>query len=146
MRAKQSSDELERRRVPCLVTYISPFRIVDNSMTAPWSVTIEEVNSKTWDYVALHELVGGIEVGLAEPYHMAVSRDGALALPPLPELTSDQQSVEFFQSLPRCAIARRYLLRSNFARWFGYGLNNRLEVYSRPFGRQRRFEPLSSTD
>ncbi|MDX2112396.1 MAG: hypothetical protein SFW63_01490 [Alphaproteobacteria bacterium] len=99
---KLQNDELARRRVPCLVAYLNPFRIVENPTLPPWNITIEDVNKKTWDYVALHEMVGGIDVGLTAPYHMTIARDGALALPPLPELRNDQQIVEFFN---RCLAA-----------------------------------------
>jgi hypothetical protein len=92
-----TKDDLAKRRVPALMTYLSPFRIVEKDVDVePWSATIEEVNGSTWDYVALHELVGGVDVGLTRPYHMAVARDGALALPSLPELRSDQAAVEYF--------------------------------------------------
>jgi len=97
-----STDDLARRRVSCLVAYLSPFRIVDGPTSPSWDVTIENVNNRSWDYVALHEMVGGIDVGLATPYHMAISRDGALALPPLAQLRNDQQIVEYFN---RCLAA-----------------------------------------
>ena len=60
------------------------------------------MNACGWDYVKLHEVAGDIDVGLASPYHMLVGRDGALALPPIPELRSDQRVVEFFN---RCLAA-----------------------------------------
>lgn len=92
-----TKEDLAKRRVPALMTYLSPFRIVEKDADVePWSATIEEVNGSSWDYVALHEVVGGVDVGLARPYHMVVARDGALALPPLPELRSDQAAVEYF--------------------------------------------------
>jgi len=90
-------DDLAKRRVPSLITYLSPFRIVEKDETTPrWTATIEQVNRREWDYVSLHEIVGGLDVGLPAPYHMVVARDGALGLPPLPELRSDQAAVEFF--------------------------------------------------
>ena len=92
-----TKEDLAKRCVPALVAYLSPFRIVGKDVDVePWSATIEEVNGGTWDYVALHEVVGGLDVGLPRPYHMIVARDGALALPPLPELRSDQAAVEYF--------------------------------------------------
>lgn len=96
---EQLVDEVEalaRRRVGCLITYLSPFRIVTSETLTPWAATIDEVNSRTWDYQALHEMAGGIDVGLAPPFHLVVARDGALALPPVPELRSDQAVIEFF--------------------------------------------------
>ena len=47
-------------------------------------------------------MVGGLDVGLPSPYHLAVSRDGALALPPIDKLLALDKSVEFFN---RCLAA-----------------------------------------
>ena len=90
------------RRITAMITYLHPFRIVEGEGLEPWSASIEQVNQAEWDYVQLHEIAGGIKVGLPAPYHMLVGRDGALALPPIPELRSDQQAVEFFN---RCLAA-----------------------------------------
>jgi hypothetical protein len=84
------------RRVPALVVYLHPFRLVENANLAAWAVTIDEINQGSWDYVALHEIVGGVDVGLAHPFNLVIARDGALALPPIPELRNDQAVVEFF--------------------------------------------------
>ena len=89
-------DALKRRRVPCIVTYLHPFRLVEAKDQKPWVATIGQINNHSWDYVALHELVGGLDVGLQNPYHLVVGRDGALALPPIEELRSTQAAVEFF--------------------------------------------------
>lgn len=97
-----TSDDLAKRRVPCFIGYLHPFRVVESDALAPWTCTIEQVNSRSWDYAALHEMVGGLEVGLPRPYHLVVSRDGALALPPIPELRSDHAAVEY---LNRCLAA-----------------------------------------
>ena len=48
-----------------------------------------------WDYVELHRMVGGIDVGLPAPFHMAVFRDGALGVPVLPQFLTITASVEF---------------------------------------------------
>ena len=87
---------LRARRVPCLVSFLHPFRIVDAPKSPKWTVSLEQINTGTWDYVALHEIVGGIDVGLESPYHMVVCRDGGLALPPVLDLRKDQAAVEFF--------------------------------------------------
>ena len=99
---EQEETALAKRRVPCMVTFLHPFRIVNGPDSQAWKVSIEDVNSNAWDYVALHEVVGGIDVGLKPPYHMVVCRDGAVGLPQLPELRGDQQAVEFFN---RCLAA-----------------------------------------
>src|ERR1700683_3475164 len=73
-------ENLAKRRMPCLISYLSPFRIVTSVDRESWDVDIERINERNWDYVALHEMVGGVDTGLPSPYHMAVCRDGALAL------------------------------------------------------------------
>lgn len=101
-REREESVELRKRRAPCMVSFLHPFRIVNGPDSKPWEVSIEEVNRSTWDYVALHEVIGGVDVGLKPPYHMIVCRDGAIGLPVLPDLRGDQQAVEFFN---RCLAA-----------------------------------------
>ena len=90
------NEELASRRVPCLVAFLHPFRIVNGPESPDWGATLDQINTTTWDYIALHEMVGGIDVGLESPYHMVVCRDGGFALPPVPDLLADQAAVEFF--------------------------------------------------
>ena len=85
-----------KRRLPAMVVYLHPFRLIESKDLEPWQISIEEINKTNWNYVKLHEIVGGIDVGLPNPFHMIIGRDGALALPPIPSLRSDQQAVEFF--------------------------------------------------
>lgn len=79
-----------------MIAFLHPFRIVNGPSSPAWNVAVEDVNLGEWDYVELHSMVGGIDVGMSPPYHMVVSRDGAVGLPPLPHLRSDQEAVEFF--------------------------------------------------
>jgi hypothetical protein len=87
------------RRVPALVTYLEPFRIILGPEDH-WQCSIEDVNSANWNYVQLHQLVGGVDVGLPPPYNLVMSSDGALALPPIDKLRGDQEAVEFFNKCP----------------------------------------------
>jgi hypothetical protein len=88
--------EIRKRRAPCLVTYLTPFRFIESNLLAPWKVDLNQINSRNWDYVALHEMAGGIDVGLKPPYHLVVSRDGALALPAVDALASLEGAVDYF--------------------------------------------------
>ncbi|MET4716138.1 hypothetical protein ABIF63_000241 [Bradyrhizobium japonicum] len=93
----ESSDNLERpRRVPALISFLHPFRLIDNEETENWQPSLEDINQNNWDYVALHKIVGGADVRLPPPFHLVVGRDGALALPPIPQLADNQTAVEFF--------------------------------------------------
>jgi hypothetical protein len=84
------------RRIPALLSYLHPFRLVTSDEYPDWNVTIEQINDRSWDYVKLHALVGAIEVGMQNPYNLVVGFDGTLALPPVPELRSPSRAVEFF--------------------------------------------------
>ena len=95
-RTQDTSNKLQTRRVPCLVAFLHPFRLVDGPTSPEWNVSLDQVNTATWDYVALHQIVGGIDVGLEPPYHMVVCRDGALALPPTTALRRGQAAIELF--------------------------------------------------
>ncbi len=67
------SEDLAKRRVPCMASFISPFRIVNAPDSAPWAPTVDNVNKRGWDYTELHRLVGGVDVGLPSPYHMVIA-------------------------------------------------------------------------
>ena len=90
------SDKPTPRRIPALITFLSPFRMIESAELRPWETNIEQINAGNWDYVKLHEIAGSVDVGLAAPYHMVVGRDGAIALPPLPEIRELQKATEFF--------------------------------------------------
>lgn len=79
-----------------MVTFLQPFRLVEGALSKPWTATIDQVNRATWDYVELHRVVGGLDVGLPPPFHMVVVRDGALALPALPEERTPTRAVGLF--------------------------------------------------
>ena len=34
-------ESLDKRRVPCMVSFLSPFRLVNSPALQPWNVTIE---------------------------------------------------------------------------------------------------------
>ena len=93
---QNSEEEIAKRRFPGIAVYLSPFRIVEDQKFEPWKVSMEEVNFLKWDYAELHRIVGGIEVGLREPFYLIVCRDGALYLPWIEELRADSKAVEFF--------------------------------------------------
>lgn len=95
-----TQDDPGPRRVPALQAYLTPFRVVEKDADAvPWSATIEQINKYGWDYAALHEIIGGINIGLEYPHCLLVCRDGGLVLPPLPDLLSDQSAIEYFNRL-----------------------------------------------
>ena len=96
MHPNDTSADLTKRRVPCMAAFISPFRLVNAAHSTPWTQTVEDANKGRWDYVELHRLVGGVDVGLPSPYHMVVARDGAVGLPVLPTIRDIHAATECF--------------------------------------------------
>jgi hypothetical protein len=90
-----SSGDLAKRRVPCMVAFLRPFRLVNGPHSAKLELDISDINKRRWDYVELHRMVGGIDIGLPPPFHMTVFRDGALGLPVLPQFRTITAGVEF---------------------------------------------------
>lgn len=98
MKTNDEEDFLNRRS-PCLIVYLDPFQMVEVDGKERWATTIEECNNTSWDYVKLHEIIGVLDIGLEhsdQSYPMVIGRDGALALPPLPEFINDQDAVNSY--------------------------------------------------
>jgi hypothetical protein len=101
--SEQDIKEILARRVfHGTAIYLSPFRLIDFSGCEPLKYTMQELSSYDWDYVALHRISGGIDIGLPEPYYMLVARDGALFLPRIECTKTDQLTVGVFN---RCLSA-----------------------------------------
>lgn len=102
-------EDLAKRRVPCMVAFLRPFRLVEGPNSTKWKLDISAINQRRWDYVELHRMVGGIDIGLPPPFHMAVFRDGALSVPVLPQFRTITASVEFInQSLSALLLGGVY--------------------------------------
>lgn len=97
-----TAEELAKRKVRCLIAYLSPFSVISSKGVPLWETTIEQVNRMSWDYVALHDKVTGVDVGLPRPFHMLIGRDGALALPPMKQHSTVELAADFFN---RCLAA-----------------------------------------
>lgn len=83
------------RKTRVMTAYLHPFRMIESERLDPCNITMDEVNNLSYDYIKLHEIADGLDVGLESPYYMLVCRDGAIALPPLPELSEHRIAVEY---------------------------------------------------
>lgn len=86
--------EEESKKVPIIIGNAAPFRLVlrdsDN-----WSPTLEDINSRTYDYVKLHRLSTYIDVGI-RPYSMGIGFDGSLILPATKEFHDKNKSLDIY--------------------------------------------------
>lgn len=67
------------KHVPVIIGNYAPFRLVLRD-TDTWSPTLEQINSRGYDYVKLCRLSCFIDIGIA-PFSLAISFDGSLVLP-----------------------------------------------------------------
>lgn len=65
--------------VQVITANFSPFRLVLRPNDA-WEPTLEQINSRSYDYVRLHRISTYFDVGIA-PYSLGVCFDGTLILP-----------------------------------------------------------------
>lgn len=68
------------KSVPVVTANFKPLRFVSRSAEDVWKPTLEEINSRTYDYVKLHRLSTYLDVGIA-PLSLGICFDGTLVLP-----------------------------------------------------------------
>ena len=63
-------DEYERNHVPVVIGNYAPFRLVLREGDS-WEPTLEQINSRTFDYVKLSRLSCFIDIGIA-PFSLGI--------------------------------------------------------------------------
>ncbi|MEO3691000.1 hypothetical protein [Roseateles paludis] len=81
--------------VPIITANYRPLRFVARGPLDQWAPTLEEINSREYDYVKLHRMSTYVDVGIA-PYSMGVCFDGTLVLPATPALRERESSLALF--------------------------------------------------
>ena len=81
--------------MPVLVGIPSPLRLVARDGGDSWSVTLDDVNRTSYNWVKLNRVSGGFD-GNIDPFAMLVCFDGSLVIPALPEFCDKQRAVEVF--------------------------------------------------
>lgn len=89
----------EENIVPVLIASISPFRLIKRDKHDRWDPSTDELNSRSYDYVKLNRLSTFVEADLPKPFSMAVSFDGCLLLPALPEFKERQKALDVFNKV-----------------------------------------------
>lgn len=85
----------ENKNIPILIANTSPFRLICRDEKDKWEPTLDEINSRTYDYVKLHRLSAFVDVGIA-PFSLGMAFDGSLILPLLPKFKDKQIAIEIF--------------------------------------------------
>lgn len=81
------------------VAYISPFKLIVPDGEKPLTVTLDEINSNTYDHGQLCRIVGMLPVLSQPDYKAVICYDGALAIPRVKSYKNQEEAVEFFNNL-----------------------------------------------
>ncbi|MBD2162415.1 hypothetical protein H6F46_17125 [Limnothrix sp. FACHB-1083] len=82
------------KKVPVIIGNANPFRLILREEDQ-WNPTLEEINSREYDYVKLHRMSTYLDVGIA-PLSLGITFDGSLILPALPEFAVKDAALEEF--------------------------------------------------
>lgn len=85
----------EHAEMKVVVGIPTPMRLIGRDEADEWSVTLDDVNKSTFNWVKLNRISGGFDGNIA-PFAMLVGFDGSLVIPELPEFAGTQRAVEVF--------------------------------------------------
>ncbi|MCD6013455.1 MAG: hypothetical protein K0Q79_3317 [Flavipsychrobacter sp.] len=88
------SNKEQSHHVPVIIGNYAPFRLVLRE-TDSWMPTLEQINSREYDYVKLCRLSGFIDIGIA-PFSLGISFDGSLVLPASPNFKTRESAFNKF--------------------------------------------------
>lgn len=84
--------------IPAFLASPLPFRLIKRSQKDAWNPTIDDINGHTYDYVRLHRISGTIDIGLQNPYTLAVTFDGSFILPAIKRYEEITVAVDEFNN------------------------------------------------
>jgi len=87
---------MEERSVPIIIANTSPFRLIQRDKNDSWNATLDDINNYSYDYVKLHRLTNFFDVGLPEPFSMAIGFDGSFILPALSDFREKEKALGLF--------------------------------------------------
>lgn len=87
------SDEVNA--VPIITANSNPLRLVSRGNGDVWEPTLDQINSRTYDYVRLHRVSTYLDIGI-RPFSMGICFDGTLILPATPALREPGKALMLF--------------------------------------------------
>lgn len=84
----------DENHIPIVIGNCRPFRIIERE-TDNWNATLEDINSREYDYVKLNRMSTFIDIGIA-PFSLGVGYDGSLVLPATQDCRTKENALEKF--------------------------------------------------
>ena len=87
----------EKTKVPVIIGHTAPFRLILREEDK-WEPTLEEINSRDYDYVKLHRLSTYLDIGI-RPFSLGIAFDGSLILPATKDFRDKDTALEKFNEV-----------------------------------------------
>lgn len=84
----------DKNHIPIVIGNCLPFRIIERD-TDDWKPTLEEINSREYDYVKLNRMSTFIDIGIA-PFSLGIGFDGSLVLPATEDFSTKENALNKF--------------------------------------------------
>jgi hypothetical protein len=81
--------------VPVVTGNFAPFRLVLRDGYDKWAPSLDQINSRSYDYVKLHRASMFVDIGIA-PFSLVVCFDGTLALPAIDKYRDPDNALSDF--------------------------------------------------
>lgn len=94
---------VEPSRIPAWVTYLIPFQVIRPDDMPPYSVSLEKINDRAYDYGLLSKVVAAIAEPQLQQLSLLVCFDGGLALPAIPPYNRIEDVIDRFNRV-LCAL------------------------------------------
>lgn len=84
----------DENHIPIIIGNCRPFRIIERE-SDNWNPTIDQINSRDYDYVKLNRMSTFIDIGIA-PFSLGIGFDGSLVLPATKDYSTKENSLDKF--------------------------------------------------
>jgi hypothetical protein len=93
---------------PIITANAKPFRFVCRGEADAWKPSLDEVNSRSYDYVKLHRMSTYLDVGIA-PFSLGICFDGTFVLPAIEQYREREAALaKFNQTLVELLVGGLY--------------------------------------
>lgn len=97
-------DPDEGRYSHCLLAFLTPARIFNDSSARDWDVTIDQVNNGSYDAIRLHRVVTSVPFGNTSFSFVEFCVDGGMVIPALPEYRDKTVALSILNDFLCCLL------------------------------------------
>ncbi len=122
-----------------IIANSSPFCLIHRDENDIWNPSLDEINSKDYNYVKLHRLSGSFDIGLSDPYCIHYGFDGSFILPVLSDYFPMEKAIQKFNQILGEILMGGIYFNAITIKDIGYGILYKTG-YVRSLGRSTSYE------